>query len=174
MDKKIIPWVTALALLLLGTLAATGYAQKMAPDILAGLTTAHVRVSYFEEGAPKESGQEKQQLASDLERQLAETDLKLVSKDEFDRLISSRGYPIALLDLEVRMGKISGVEFKLYHVGLKLQQVCYVARKPVLRFMAPTWDITASGTADDFNAVKGRVSEAVARFVDDYNAENPK
>jgi hypothetical protein len=109
-----------------------------------------------------------------MERKLAETSLKLVSKDEFDRLISSRGYPIALLDLEVRTGKISGVDFKTYYISLKLLQVAYVARKPVLRFMASTWDMVDTGTADNLNAVKERARQAVARFVDDYNEENPK
>lgn len=174
MNKKKIFLMMALTLLLLGTLAPAGYGQKAAPEILAGLTTAYTRVSYFEDGSLKSSGPEGRQLALDMERQLAETSLKLVSKDEFDRLISSRGYPIGLVDLEVRTGKISGVDFKTYYISLKLQQVAYVARKPVLRFMASTWDMVDTGTADNLNAVKERVRQAVARFVDDYNAENPK
>jgi hypothetical protein len=174
MDRKRIFLVITLGLLLLGTPASTVYGQKAAPEILAGLTTAHVRISYFEDGSARESGQERNQLAADLERQLADTGLKLVSKDEFERLLSSRGYPIGLLDLEVRTGKISGVDFKIYYVSLKLQQIAYVARKPVLRFMANTWDITDTGTADDFSGVKKRVKEAVDRFVNDYRAENPK
>ena len=174
MAKKRIFFVMTLVLLLLGSPASTVFGQKAASDILAGLTTAHVRVLYFEDGSLRETGQERNQLASDLERQLADTGLKLVPKDEFERLLSSRGYPIGLLDLEVRTNKISGVDFKIYYVSLKLQQLCYVARKPVLRFMASTWDITDAGTADDFNAVKKRVKEAVDRFVSDYKSENPK
>ncbi len=176
MNKKRTFFVMALVLLLVGGLASTstGFGQKAAPDILAGLTTAYVRVSYFVDGALRETGPERNQLAADLERQLADTGLKLVAKEEFEKLISSRGYPIGLLDLEVRMKKISGVDFKTYYVSLKLQQVCYVARKPVLRFMASTWDITDSGTADDFNTVKRSVKEAVDRFVSDYKSENPK
>jgi len=176
MNKKRIFFVMALVLLLVGGHASTstGFGQKAAPDILAGLTTVHVRVFYVVDGSLTETGPEANQLAADLERRVADTGLKLVPKAEFDRLVSSRGYPIGLLDLEVRTNKISGVDFKLYYVGLKLQQLSYVARKPVLRFMASTWDITDSGTADDFNAVKERVKEAVDRFVSDYNAENPK
>jgi hypothetical protein len=174
MDKKRVVFVITLGLLLLGSFASTVFGQKAASDILAGLTTAHVRVFYFEDGSARESGQERGQLASDLERAVADTGLKLVSKDEFERLVSSRGYPIGLLDLEVRTNKISGVDFKIYFVSLKLQQVCYVARKPVLRFMASTWDMMDTGTADDFNGVKKRVKELVNRFVSDYKSENPK
>ena len=174
MDKRRIFLVMALALLGLATLAPAGYGQKAAPDILAGLTTAYTRVSYYEEGSLRNSSPEGRELASDLDRQLGEPGLKLVSRDVLERLVASRGFPVGLLDLEVRTSKISGVEFKVYHISLKLQQVCYVARKPTLRFMGSTWEITASGTADDFNAVKGRVRQAVARFVSDFNEENPK
>jgi len=174
MDRKRVFFVVTLGLLLLGSPASTVFGQKAAQEILAGLTTAHVRILYFEDGSARESGQERNQLASDLERALADAGLKLVSRDEFERLVSSRGYPIGLLDLEVRTNKISGVDFKIYFVSLKLQQLCYVARKPVLRFMASTWDGTDAGTADDFNAVKTRVKEVVNRFVSDYKSENPK
>jgi hypothetical protein len=174
MNKKSIFFVATLVLLLLGSPASTVLGQKAASDILAGLTTAHVRIFYSEDGSAREGGQERNQLALDLERALADSGLKLVSKDEFDRLLSSRGYPIGLLDLEVRTNKISGVDFKIYYVSLKLQQLCYVARKPVLKFMASTWDITDAGTADDFNAVKKRVNETIGRFVSDFKSENPK
>jgi len=174
MDKKRVFFVVTLGLLLLGSPASTVFGQKAAQEILAGLTTAHVRILYFEDGSARESGEERNQLASDLERALADTGLKLVSRDKFERLVSSRGYPIGLLDLEVRTNKISGVDFKIYFVSLKLQQLCYVARKPVLRFMASTWDMTDAGTADEFNEVKTRVKEVINRFVSDYKSENPK
>ena len=174
MDKKSVFLVVALGLLLLGSPASSVYGQKAAQDILAGLTTAHVRIFYSENGSLRESGQERNQLAANLERQLADTGLKLVSRDEFDRLLSSRGYPIGLLDLEVRTNKISGVDFKVYYISFKLQQLCYVSRKPVLRFLASTWDMTDAGTVDDFNGLKKRVNEAVARFVSDFKSENPK
>jgi hypothetical protein len=174
MDKKKVLFVITLGLLLIGSPVSPLFGQKAAEDILAGLTTVHLRVFYFEDGSARDGGQERNQLASDLERQLADTGLKLVARDEFDRLLSSRGYPIGLLDLEVRTNKISGVDFKIYSVSLKLQQLSYVSRKPVLRFMAPTWDLTDAGTADDFNGVKKRVNEVVGRFVSDYKGENPK
>jgi len=174
MDKLKVVFVVTLGLLLLGSPASTAFGQKAAQDILAGLTTVHARIFYSEDGTVRETGQERNQLAAGLERQLDETGLKRVSKDEFERLLSSRGYPIGLLDLEVRTNKINGVDFKVYTVSLKLQQLGYVARKPVLRFMASTWDLTDAGTVDDFNGVRKRVSEAVGRFVTDYKAENPK
>jgi hypothetical protein len=174
MDKMKVFFAITLGLLLLGGPASTVCGQKAADDILAGLTTAHVRVSYSEDGLLRESGQERNQLAADMERQLADTGLKLVSREEFERLLSSRGYPIGLLDLEVRVSKISGMDIRIFFVSLKLQQLSYVARKPVLRFLAPTWDATNAGTADDFNAVKKTANEVIGRFVADYKAENPK
>jgi hypothetical protein len=174
MDKKRLFFFAFLVLTFLGTPVFTVHAQKMGDELLAGLTTVCLRVQYSDESGLKATGTESNQLVSDTERQLSDTGLKLVSKDEFERLVSSRGYPIGLLDLGVKTNKINGVDFKVYYVSLKLQQLAYVARKPVLRFMASTWDITDAGTADDFNAVKKRVKEAVDRFVSDYQSENPK
>jgi len=74
----------------------------------------------------------------------------------------------------VRTNKVNGIDSKIYYISLRLQQVCYVARKPVLRFFAPTWDVTDAGLADDFDAVKKLVKESVGRFVSDYRSENPK
>jgi hypothetical protein len=34
--------------------------------------------------------------------------------------------------------------------------------------------MTDAGTVDDFNGLKKRVNEAVARFVSDFKSENPK
>ena len=169
---------TKLFFLIVLTLVASpvinAHAQKLGDDLLAGLTTLSLRVQYSDESGSKLSGTESTQLLSDTERQLADTGLKLVSSADFERLVSSRGYPIGVLNLEVRTNKVSGIDSKIYSISLKLQQVCYVARKPVLRFMASTWDITDAGTADDFNEVKIRVNETLGRFVSDYKAENPK
>lgn len=172
MDKKKLLFFVMLTLLVSPVLDAR--AQKMGDQLLSGLTTVCLRVQYSDDSGMKATGTESNQLISDTEPQLTDAGLKLVSKDEFERLVSSRGYPIGLLDLQVTTNKISGVDFKIYYVSLKLQQLCYVARKPVLRFMGSTWDITDAGTADDFNAVKKRVKEAVDRFVSDYKSENPK
>jgi hypothetical protein len=171
MDKKKLFLFFMLTLLVSPVLDA--HAQKLGDELLAGLTTVYLRVQYTDESG-RSTGPESNQLLTDTERQLADTGLKLVSSTEFERLVSSRGYPIGTLNLQVRIDKVTGIDAKVYYISLRLQQVCYVARKPVLRFFAPTWDITDAGLADDTAAVKKLVKDAVDRFVSDYRSENPK
>jgi hypothetical protein len=149
-------------------------AQKMGDQLLAGLTTVYVRVQYSDESRIKATGTESNQLASDAERQLTNAGLKVVSSGEFDRLIASRGYPIALLDVEVRLGKVPDMDLKIYNLRVRLRQLSYIARMPTLRFLGGTWDVTDSGTLDNFSFVRQRLNEVITRLVSDYKSENSK
>src|SRR5512137_927813 len=104
MDKKKLIFFVMVTLLVSPVLNA--HAQKMGDQLLAGLTTVNLRVQYSDESGMKATGTESSQLVSDTERQLSDAGLKIVSPSEFDRLVASRGYPIALLDVEVRLGKV--------------------------------------------------------------------
>jgi len=150
------------------------HAQKMGDQLLAGLTTVYLRVQYSDESGMKATGSESSQLISDTEQQLTDAGLKVVSSSEFDRLIASRGYPIAMLDVEVRLAKVPDMEVKVYNLSVRLRQLSYVARMPTLRFLGGTWDVTDAGTMDNFSFLKQRVNAIVSRFVSDYKSENPK
>jgi hypothetical protein len=172
MDKKKLVFVVMLALLVSPVLNA--HAQKMGDQLLAGLTTVHLRVQYSDESGLKATGTESSQLVSDTERQLSDAGLKVVSSGEFDRLIASRGYPIALLDVEVRLAKVGDTDLKIYNLSVRLRQLSYIARMPTLRFLGGTWDITDSGTVDNFSFVRQRLSGIISNLVSDYKSENPK
>jgi hypothetical protein len=150
------------------------HAQKMGDQLLAGLTTLYVRVQYTDESGMKATGSESSQLISDTERQLTDAGLKVVSSGDFDRLIASRGYPIAMLDIEVRLGKIKDVDLKIYNLSVRIRQLSYVARMPTLRFLGGTWDVTDSGVMDDFSFLRQRLSGIISQLVSDYKSENPK
>jgi hypothetical protein len=172
MDKKKLFFLVIVALLVSPVFNA--HAQKMGDQLLAGLTTVYLRVQYSDESGMKATGSESSQLISDTERQLTDAGLKIVSSGEFDRLIASRGYPIALLDVGVRLGKIKDMELKLYNLSVRLRQLSYVARMPTLRFLGGTWDVTDSGVADDFPFLRQRLSTIISQLVNDYKSENPK
>jgi hypothetical protein len=163
-----------LLLTLLVSPVFNAHAQKMGDQLLAGLTTVYLRVQYTDDSGMKATGSESSQLISDTERQLNDAGLKIVSSGEFDRLIASRGYPVALLDVEVRLGKIKDMELKFYNLSVRLRQLSYVARMPTLRFLGGTWDVTDSGVADDFQFLRQRLSAIVSQLVSDYKSENPK
>ena len=172
MDKKKLFFFVILSLLVSPVFDA--HAQKMGDQLLAGLTTVYLRVQYSDDSGMKATGTESNQLVSDTERQLSEAGLKIVSSSEFDRLIASRGYPIALLDVEVRIAKVKDMDLKVYNLSVRLRQLAYIARMPTLRFLGGTWDITDYGTMDDFSFVKQRLNAVIARLVSDYKSENPK
>jgi hypothetical protein len=172
MDKKKLFFFVLLTLLVSPVFDA--HAQKMGDQLLAGLTTVYLRVQYSDESGMKATGSESSQLISDTEQQLTDAGLKVVSSSEFDRLVASRGYPIAMLDVEVRLAKIPDMEVKVYNLSVRLRQLSYVARMPTLRFLGGTWDVTDAGTMDNFSFLKQRVNAIVSRFVSDYKSENPK
>jgi len=172
MDKKKLFFFVLLTLLVSPVFDA--HAQKMGDQLLAGLTTVYLRVQYSDESGMKATGSESSQLISGTEQQLTDAGLKVVSSSEFDRLIASRGYPIAMLDVEVRLAKIPDMEVKVYNLSVRLRQLSYVARMPTLRFLGGTWDVTDAGTMDNFSFLKQRVNAIVSRFVSDYKSENPK
>ena len=172
MDKKKLFFFVILSLLVSPVFDA--HAQKMGDELLAGLTTICLRVQYSDDSGMKATGSESNQLVSDTERQLSDAGLKVVSSSEFDRLIASRGYPIALLDVEVRLAKVKDMDLKIYNLSVRLRQLSYVARKPTLRFLGGTWDVTDYGTMDDFSFVRQRLNAVITRLVSDYKSENPK
>jgi hypothetical protein len=172
MDKKKLFFFVLLTLLMSPVFDA--HAQKMGDQLLAGLTTVYLRVQYSDESGMKAVGSESSQLISETERQLTDAGLKVVSSSEFDRLIASRGYPIAMLDVEVRLAKVPDLDLKVYNLSVRLRQLSYIARMPTLRFLGGTWDVTDAGTMDNFPFLRQRFSAIISRFVSDYKSENPK
>jgi hypothetical protein len=172
MDKKKLFFLVMFTLLV--SPVPDAHAQKMGNQLLTGLTTVQVRVQYSDESGMKATGTESSQLVADTERQLSGAGLKIVSSSDFDRLAASRGYPIALLDIGVRLAKIADTDMKMYTLSVRLRQVVYIARMPTLYFLGGTWDVTDSGTMDNFSFVRERLSAIVSNLVNDYKSENPK
>jgi hypothetical protein len=105
---------------------------------------------------------------------LNDSGIKVVPMDEFERLVASRSYPIALLDMELRTSKMPDSELKMYILLIKVRQAVFLSRKPVVRVMATSWESIDFGAAKEFPFVRGVAKDAVARFVQDLQAQNPK
>lgn len=175
MDGKKLWIIAVLVFLCLSSSASSLFAQTQGSEaILAGLTTMNIRIQYYEDGVLQETGPELAQLQSDAEGMLTDAGLKLVGPGDFERLVSSRNYPIAMLDMEVRMSKIPETDLRTYLLSLKIRQGAFLARKPVVRFLASTWDSTSFGATKDFSLVRGAAKDALGKFVDSFQAQNPK
>ncbi len=163
-----------LMFLLLTTPIPTALAQRQADSSLEGLTTIHVRVQLKSDSDGKSSGLRQEQLEGDAEGLLADSGMKVIPQEEFDRLLRSRGYPVALFDIDARITKLSGTELHIYNFNFKVRQAVLLVRKPVIKFLAPTWEFNSLGTTDSLPALREKVKEVVAQFLQDFKAENPK
>ena len=176
MNRKMLFVFTLTLCLCAGSSASPVLAQIQritgAEEALGGLTTIHPRIQYYEDGSPKEGN--RTQLQSDLEGMLGDAGLKIVDAADFERLVASRSYPIALLDMEVRMSKIPDTELNIYLLSIKVRQPVFLSRKPVVKFLASSWENTDFGTARDFPYVRGAEKESLERFVQDLRGQNPQ
>ena len=165
-------WVLMLFLLMIPGPAAL--AQKQADSSLEGLTTIHVRVQLKSDSDGKGSGLTADALRGDAEGVLADAGMKVIPQDEFERLLRSRGYPVALFDLDARVTKLSDMDFHIYNLNFKVRQAALLVRKPVVKFLAPTWELNSFGTTDSPPTLREKVKQAATQFVQDFKAENPK
>lgn len=178
MNRKTLFALTFIAFLCVGGTASLLFAEIQrisgAEDALAGLTTLQPRIRYYEDGSLRETNPATIELQSDVERILTDAGVKLVGKDEFERLVASRSYPIGLLDIEVRMSAPREMDVRTYILSIKVRQAVFLARKPVVRFLASSWESLDFGDAKNFSFVRDVAKDALGRLVQDLRAQNPK
>jgi len=151
----------------------SSFAQRQAESSLEGLTTIHVRVQLKSDSDAK-GGPTAEQFQSDVESLLEEAGLKVVSQEEFERLLRSRGYPVALFDLDATITKPSDVDFHICIFNFKVRQAVFLVRKPAVKFLASTWELNSFGTTNSLPALREKVKQAANQFIQHFKAENPK
>ena len=171
------PWFCCILTLLF--LLITGpalFAQQQADSSLEGLTTIHVRIQLKTEsdGDGKGSGLTSEQLQGDAESLLADAGLKVVPQDEFERLLRSRGYPVALFDLDAKIAKLKDTDSHIYNLNFKVRQAAFLVRKPTVKFLAPTWELNSLGTTDSLPSLREKARQAITQFIQQFKSENPK
>ncbi|MGD2124446.1 MAG: hypothetical protein PVG99_00110 [Desulfobacteraceae bacterium] len=173
MDRKKLLWILVLVPFLWQSPLFMGLAQSQSNPSLGGLTSMYVRVQP-QEGSQETTGINLDQLRADTEEQLSKAGITILPQQEFERLQRSRGYPLALLDVDIGVFPIQGVDLKMYSISIRVRQSVFLSRKPVIRLWAPTWEMRDTGTTDDVASIPERVRGAVSRLVGDYQSENPK
>lgn len=159
----------------LGNPASAVFAQNQgAHAALSGLTAIHPVIRYFEDAAPRPRAAAATQLQSDVERILSDNGIAITDSAEFDRLVGARNYPIAMLQLDLRMANHPDQDMKSYLVSCHIRQPVFLSRKPVVRFLATTWESTDFGMTKDVAFARGVAKEALGRFIQEWRAQNPK
>lgn len=159
----------------LGSPAVPLFAQIQGSDaVLSGLTTVHPVIRYMEEDSIERSGPAERQLQSDVERILADAGIDIVDATEFERLLGARSFPVALLAIDVRMSRHPDLDLQNYLLSLHIKQGVFLTRKPIVRFLATTWESTNFGIAKDPSLLREVAKDAMERFVQEWRSQNTK
>jgi hypothetical protein len=173
MSKKCPCLVTLLFLLAAPGFLSQGYAQNAAKDSLFGLKAVRVEVKPMEGSDERVEEVDLAQVLAQTERQMSEAGLTILPEKEYLRLRRSFGYPLAFLEIGVGVFPIQDSEHVIYAGHVRLNQVVYMARRPVLKFLAPTWEVRAFGSTSDIPSLRGRIEEVVNRLVQEYQSAEP-
>jgi hypothetical protein len=173
MSKKAALFVCPLLLFLWIGPVRSLWAQNQVDGALEGLKAIHVRVHLNMDSGSKELKLTPDLLKSDAEGLLSDAGLKVVSEEEFQRLLPSRGYPIATFDIDSKILKPGDAAYYIFYFDIKVRQPTFLSRKPVVNFLAPTWETTNIGAIDSASAIRDMLKQGVNSFIGDFKGENP-
>ena len=140
-------------------------------ETLRGLREVSVLVEYLPDDVERD-GVSREQLTRDIEGRLRQAGLRVLTISE---IANSPGAPY----LYVAVYPITGPSANAtgYAIGLTFKQLVQLSRDPPTEFFATTWEgpVTPSWlSAPRALDLRTRISEAVGRFIIDYQSVNPK
>lgn len=107
-------------------------------------------------------------------KKLERAGIPMLSKSDYDRLKYSRTYPLARLEVYLSAYKINEPELIIYSIRVEIRQVMFLARKPVVRMLAPTWSKEAFGSTPDLDMVLGKLDGLLEGFIEAFFSVNSK
>jgi len=140
-------------------------------DTLRGLREVSVLVEYLPDDVERE-GLSREHLTRDIEVRLRQAGLRVLTISE---IANSPGAPYLYVAIYPLPGP--SANFNAYAIGLTLKQLVQLSRNPTTEFFATTWEGPAppsSLSAPSVLDIRTRISDAVGRFIMDYQAVNPK
>ena len=140
-------------------------------DTLRGLREVSVLVEYLPDDVERE-GLSREHLTRDIEVRLRQAGLRVLTISE---IANSPGAPYLYVAVYPLQGP--SANFNAYAIGLTLKQLVQLSRNPTTEFFATTWEGPAPPSwlsAPRVLDIRTRISEAVGRFIIDYQAANPK
>lgn len=111
-------------------------------------------------------------LLSQTEEAFRRAEIEMLPKEEYVRLRQSRNYPLGRFSISLTILNAENLDVKIYHVTVHLDQVVFLSRRPVIKFVVPTWELKKMGYSDNLEAVYNLVDNMVARFVYDFLSVN--
>ena len=140
---------------------------------LRGIKSIYVQISPINAEIEQE-GLSTAKIKSDTERQLERVGIKLLSEKEFIRLKQPRNYPLGRLEVILTIKDINKDNGKIYNITVRLTQVVFLSRAPVIKLFAPTWESTIIGYSHNLDVISEDVRDGVKEFINAYLSVNPK
>lgn len=140
-------------------------------DTLRGLNEISVLVEYLPDDIERE-GLNREHLQRDIEMRLRQAGLHVLPITE---LANSPGAPY--LYISVYPITTPSLNFNAYAVALTLKQLVQLSRNPTTELFATTWEGPMHlGSINDVRVVgiRGKILDAVGRFIVDYRDVNSK
>ena len=140
---------------------------------LRGIKSIYVKISPINAGVAQE-GLSTAKIQRDTERQLEKAGIKLLSEKEFIRLKQPRNYPLGRLEVLVTIKDIRQDQGKVYNITVRISQIVFLSRAPVMKLFAPTWESTIIGYSHNLDVISDVVRDGVEEFINAYLSVNPK
>jgi hypothetical protein len=146
---------------------------ELSHNVLSGLRSIYVQVAVLDATA-KEEELTADQLKENIIRQLQEAGIETLYREEYQRLKKSRSYPLALLEVNIEVAGAKGFRDKYYNVIIRIKQLVFLARRPAVRIMAPTWERRLFSYTGSSASVEEKIKEVMEGFIKEFQSENPK
>lgn len=149
--------------------------DEVALRVLSGLKKVFLYVAPI---SPiiEEKGLTSERLKTDIEQQLRDAGVEMLSEKEFERLRRSPNYPLCRLVLFTQIFEIKDKDVMVFNIVLQVQQASFLARSPSKKMYAPTWqkgELSYSyGTSLD--PIPNSVRNLVDQFIKAFLAANKK
>jgi hypothetical protein len=108
------------------------------------------------------------------ERQLRKAGIQLLSQEEYDRYKMTLRYPLALLELRLTVHEITGMDAAIAELRVRVMQVAFLSRRPIVQINAPSWEVQEIGIARDPSFLDDALKKSLDQFIDDYFSANPR
>jgi hypothetical protein len=148
--------------------------DEYARSTLRGLPGVYVAVVALDPDV-QQDGLTKATLQADAELRLRMAGINVLSREEWAK---TQGGPVCYIDVSIvkDVGLTDVLDFDLYafEVSVELHQDVALVRDTAVKVLSPTWSASYVGFTNTLPRIRTKVTELVERFINAYQAVNPK
>jgi hypothetical protein len=141
---------------------------------LIGIKHIYVSVKPISNPIVTEAGIDESSIKELAERQLRKAGVQLLSQEEYDRYKMTLRYPLAVLELRLTVHEITGMDAAIAELRVRVMQVAFLSRRPIVQINAPSWEVQEIGIARDPSFLDEALKRNLDQFIDDYFSANPR